>query len=483
MQNCYRIRFILLLILFTQFAGAQIPSSPPPPVLVSDSLAIDSSKTFLITNQIILIGNSITKPRIIFRELTFKKGDTLSLSDLKNVIKKSTENLHNTSLFNSVTINWLQDNNTVNFYVIVAERWYIFPLPIFEIAERNFNVWWQQKDFSKVIYGGTLNWYNFRGRNEVLAVTARLGYTQRLSFYYSIPNLSRGQKSGITFSTTFARNHQTAIRTDENKLIYYKDQINYSKREFGASIVYSYRPQIYVTHNFEASYRSASVEDTVASQNPNFFPALKRNINFAVLRYYLKIEHRDLAVYPMSGYFFDFELIKNGLPIFKDDIDLSNVVVHYKYFIPLSSRFHAGASISTKYSFQEKAPYYFIRGLGYGRDFIRGYEYYVMDGEHYALLKANLKYTLLKKHELYAPFVPLNKFATVPYAFYLNLFSDAGYVKDSQFSANNKLNNSWQYSYGMGIDFVTYYDMIFRFEYSINKLGESGFFLHFTSPL
>ena len=106
-----------------------------------------------------------------------------------------------------------------------------------------------------------------------------------------------------------------------------------------------------------------------------------------------------------------------------------------------------------------------------------------MDGEHYALLKANLKYTLLKKHELYAPFVPLNKFATVPYAFYLNLFSDAGYVKDSQFSANNKLNNSWQYSYGMGIDFVTYYDMIFRFEYSINKLGESGFFLHFTSPL
>ena len=482
-MGLHRIITVFFFLLYVQLSHAQIPSSPPPPILVSDSSVIDSTKIILLVDQIVLIGNKITVPRIIFRELEFQKGDTVRLSEVKNLIKRSTDNLHNTSLFNNVGINWLQDGNKINFYVILTERWYIFPLPIFEIAERNFNVWWQTKDFSKVVYGGTLNWYNFRGRNEVLAITARLGYTQRLSFYYSIPNLSRGQKSGLTFSFAFSRNHQTAIRTDENKLFYYKDPDQFSKKESGGSIVYSYRPQLYVTHNFELAYRYASVQDTVVQQNPFYFLENKKSINYSIFRYYLKVEHRDLAIYPMNGYFFDFEIQKNGLSILKDDIDISFSQAHFKYFIPLSNRFHFGTGLSTKYSFQSKVPYYFIRGLGYNRDFIRGYEYYVMDGEHYALLKTNLKYTLLKKHEVYAPFIPLNKFATIPFAFYLNLYSDAGYVKDSQFFLKNKLNNNWQYSYGAGIDFVTYYDMVFRFEYSINKLGESGFFVHFTSPI
>jgi len=165
--------------------------------LISDTTntTVDSASVLLITDQIVLIGNKITKPRIIYRELTFKAGDTISLKDISLRIKRSEENLHNTSLFNSVKITWLQEKNKVNFYILVTERWYVFPLPIFEIAERNFNVWWETKDFSRVIYGGTLNWYNFRGRNEVLAVTARLGYTQRLSFYYSLPALTKGQKS------------------------------------------------------------------------------------------------------------------------------------------------------------------------------------------------------------------------------------------------------------------------------------------------
>ncbi len=442
----------------------------------------DSTSEYYITDQIVLIGNKITKPRILFRELTFKSGDTLSLSDIDIHIRRSEENLENTSLFNSVKITWLQDNNHVNFYILVTERWYIFPLPIFEIAERNFNVWWETKDFSRVIYGGTLDWNNFRGRNEVVAVSARLGYTQRFSFYYNIPSLTRGQKSGLTFSLAYARNHQTSIRTLENKIVYYKDSEIFTRRELGGSLVYTYRPGINVTHNFEVAYRHSDVEDTVISLNPNYF-AKGSSVNYTTLRYFLKIEHRDLAVYPLKGNYFDVELVKNGLTFLNDDIDLSYVVSHYKQFWPLSKRFHFGAGLSVKYSFQSKMPYYFTKGLGYSRDFIRGYEYYVMDGEHFALLKTGIKFTLMSKKEVYAPFIPLNKFATIPFAFYLNLFSDFGYVSDSQFKETNYLNNSWQYGYGAGLDFVTYYDMIFRLEYSFNKLGESGFFLHFTSPI
>jgi len=105
------------------------------------------------------------------------------MKDLEAVFRRSEENLLNTSLFNSARITRLQNGNEIDVYIIFTERWYIFPLPIFEIAERNFNVWWKSKDFSRVVYGGVLTWNNFRGRKEEIGATIRLGYTQRISFF------------------------------------------------------------------------------------------------------------------------------------------------------------------------------------------------------------------------------------------------------------------------------------------------------------
>ena len=135
---------------------------------------IDSVSNGFTIGTITLIGNKITKDRILFRELTFHQGDASDTAAVEKLFKRSEENLYNTSLFNSVHITWLQENNKINVFILVTERWYIFPLPFFEIAERNFNVWWQTKDFSRIVYGGILNWNNFRGRNEELAVSARV---------------------------------------------------------------------------------------------------------------------------------------------------------------------------------------------------------------------------------------------------------------------------------------------------------------------
>ena len=172
---------------------------------------------------ITLIGNKITKDRILFRELTFHTDDVIDTNDIQKLIKRSEENLYNTSLFNSVHITWLLEDKKINIFIIVTERWYIFPLPIFEVAERNFNVWWQTKDFSRIVYGGILNWNNFRGRNEVLSLSLRLGYTQRVSFYYSIPYINKKQRSGLAFGFAYSRNHQSSVSTEQNTTVYYKD--------------------------------------------------------------------------------------------------------------------------------------------------------------------------------------------------------------------------------------------------------------------
>lgn len=74
-------------------------------------------------------------------------------------------------------------------------------------------------------------------------------------------------------------------------------------------------------------------------------------------------------------------------------------------------------------------------------------------------------------------FIPFEKFATIPFSFYINIFGDAGYVEDTQFSnvsnTNNRLPNSWLVGYGLGIDFVSYYDIIIRLDYLFKKFRES----------
>jgi hypothetical protein len=38
------------------------------------------------------------------------------------------------------------------------------------------------------------------------------------------------------------------------------------------------------------------------------------------------------------------------------------------------------------------------------------------------------------------------------------------------------------YAGGVGIDILLFYDLLFRFEYSVNRFGENGLFLHRKYP-
>jgi len=46
---------------------------------------------------------------------------------------------------------------------------------------------------------------------------------------------------------------------------------------------------------------------------------------------------------------------------------------------------------------------------------------------------------------------------------------------------NNLFNNKLMYTWGAGFDVVSIYDLVFRFEYSFNQLGENGLYLHASS--
>src|SRR5579872_2000726 len=84
-------------------------------------------KKFLVSD-ILVQGNHITKNSIIYRELSFKKGDSLAKDLWPDITKRSKDNLMNTSLFNFVTIDTIRlATGELDVMVQVDERWYLYP--------------------------------------------------------------------------------------------------------------------------------------------------------------------------------------------------------------------------------------------------------------------------------------------------------------------------------------------------------------------
>lgn len=464
--------FLLAFIAFAAFAEAQDTrddATLPDTVVVSD---------------LIITGNHITRLSVITRELYIHEGDTLGQEVYLRAIERTRENLMNTGLFNFVTITQ-QPVGDRDLVVIIdlKERWYIFPVPIFEMVDRNFNEWVKTGDWSRVNYGAYLNWDNFRGRNESLKFLFRWGYSQRIGISYSIPYINKNQEEGMSFGFGYGRNREANYGVENSEQLLLKNIDSYVRKDISASFRYTRRNGFYNTGTFGVDYRYNSISDTLAQLNPDYLGKGRTSQELIVISWQFRRDRRDYKVYPLKGYLVDFDIVKNGVGLLKNEPDLLYLQSQFKYFHKFSERWFWASSVKGKLSGRSDAPYFNQRGFGFLNDFVRGYEYYVIPGQNFFLNRNSLKFALLPTRVISLPFNFLEKFRTIPYAFYLNANFDAGYVRDRQFKDRNPLANRWIYGYGVGLDYVTYYNLVLRVEYSFNRSGESGFFLHFTAPI
>ena len=474
---------LLFLSLEAMTSNGVLPEFPK----INDTLnIIDNNYTpdTLTINKIILSGNKVTKSQIIFRELLFHENDKISLNSLAQILEQSRKNLLNTSLFNFVTIDTLLiDSSKINISVSVIERWYIWPMPFFQLSDRNFNVWWETKDFSKADYGLFLNWDNFRGRKESLVIILRTGYDETYGLSYKIPYLNKRKTIGLGITGGFSGNHEIPYKTDYNKQVFFKDKEDYLSQNIFSTFNITYRKNIFNSHTFQLNYKDYIFSDTLMKLNTNF--SLQDHIQFFSFYYLFKCDYRDIKAYPLKGYYFDLELEKLGFGILeREKIDMSFLHTTARKFWQLHNRWYFASGINAKLSTSLNQPYFIERGLGFGNDFVRSYEYYVVPGQNFVILKSNLKFELIPTRVKNLKFIPSKKFSMFYYSVYINLLADAAYIDDSRHkSGNNNLSNTALFGTGIGIDFVTYYDKVFRFEYSINRMGESGLFLHFVAPI
>ena len=440
-----------------------------------------SGDSTLVISKINFIGNKLTQKDVITRELNFKIGDTVLLSELSKLFKKSTENLMNISLFNFVTITDSISYNSVIININVIERWYIWPIPIFDLADRNFNTWWKTKDFYRVNYGVDLAVYNFRGRNETLDFILSLGYDEKYGIIYKIPYINEKQTLGIIFSANYFQSHEIALKDSNNKVIFFKDN-NYPKKNLNISTGLIYRRNIHTTHTIQINYDKYFIQDTVLKLNKEYTLSSVNNQNYFSINYQFKHDFRDYKPYPLHGYYFDIEIMKYGLGLINDrDFDLYSLKSTFRKYFQFSKQLYFASGLTTMVN--SLFPYLIQNGLGYVRDYVRGYEYYVVTGQSFILLKNNLKYEIIPQKVAKIKYIKTEKFNTIPYAFFVNLYSDMAYVYKKNDDKNNSLVNDLLVGYGIGIDFVTYYDKVLRLEYSLNKIGESGIFIHFMTSI
>lgn len=455
-------------------------------VIETDSCLQQPTTKTLVIRSIILQGNNVTKDRILLRELEFSPGDTLSMRELCQRTARSRQNLLNRALFNFVTISASiseQGYPAADIVVDVIERWYVWPLPIFELAERNFNTWWETKDFRRANYGMFLTYNNFRGRMEVLKILLRAGYNQHYFLLYEIPYLTRSQDFGIGVELGYTTGREMAFKTENNRHVYFRNPDGYVRSQLYAKMQFTYRKGIHNHHFMALGYERHRFADTLLKLNPDFLPDLHPETRFLHLNYRFRHDFRDSKPYPLNGHYLDVELDKKGFGLLSDEPNLLSIKGTFDVYRPITTNWHWAFSVSAKMAAGEQEPYYFMRGLGYNNEFVRSYELFVMDGQAYGLWKSNLKYTLIQPRNRTLPLVTNERFSKIHYATYLNLIFDAGYVKNKYAHPSNTCQNKMLFGTGLGVDLVTYYDLVWRFEYTINQFGKHGFFVHFVAPI
>jgi hypothetical protein len=130
---------------------------------------------------------------------------------------------------------------------------------------------------------------------------------------------------------------------------------------------------------------------------------------------------------------------------------------------------------------RKKPPQSNNQALGYGSNLVRGYDYYVVDGLDFALLRSSWHILLFDGNFNLGKAMPVKAYRKLPMRLYFAVNSDVGYANDPYYAATNPLSNRWLFGYGPGLDFVLYYDKSIRCEWTWNDLGEGGLYVRINT--
>jgi outer membrane protein assembly factor BamA len=447
-------------------------------------LAGKDSSAKIIIHNINISGNKKTKEYIIRREIQLKPGDSISIASLNDELQKLQQQVYNTNLFLDVKLELTEiGTNTVDINLALKERWYIFPIPKFQLIDRNVNEWIQKydADLDRVVYGVKFTHYNLTGHRDLLRLTLLNGFTRNISLSYFKPVSEKKLNNGFSFTAGIVKNREFIFKVDTfNKPVLFNNG-DFSRTNYFVGAGYNFRKNIMGTHYLNITFNHVAVVDSLVGikYNPNYFKEDVTSKNFIDFSYTYRYINTNNAMYPLRGTIGSVRLTKRGFG-FSGGINMFSIDGSYNKYWPLKNDWYVSSELSAKTTLPFNQSYINQRSLGYSDINLRGLELYVVDGVAFGLLRNTLKKKLFTIN-IKTPFKS-DKYHFVPFTVFAKMYGDLGVVYNKD-AFKTSLNNKLLYTGGFGIDILSIYDVNLRIEYSFNQLGKNGLFLQAQSGL
>lgn len=430
-------------------------------------------------NHIYIRGNRITRSPVILRELTLEPGMQFDSAGLAAAIAESRNRLINLGIFNEVSLSHRLDT----LHVDIRDRLPVFGYPRFALADRNFRQWWETRDFSRTVYGVWGLWRNVGGWNHRLTLQLLHGYTEWAELSYRVPFRRQDKSWSWTARAQFTANHEVWYKTENNRLQFLNVDRNWGQVQWNGGLTLAYRPTFYTWLEAEPAWQHFRVADTVVANGGNSrylqYGSTRQNASWLALR--LVRDKRIRRDYPVNGSLLRLELrpMRISTPVSEATTHLW-LSARYSVYKPLAGGVWAFGAYS-RYA-TGVLPYTYGRVMGYGADYVRGYEAYVADGNGYALFKTAWRYPLWFDHHVRPEKIVPNKLLRdVPVSIWLNVFADAGRVVQPTLIPGNEMARNWMRGFGLGLDVLAFYDRMVRFEVSLGAHNRASGNLSFIN--
>ncbi len=434
----------------------------------------------VLVDTIILNGNRKTLSKTINFENPIKQGDQIVLADVSETVTMSRLQLLSSGLFNDIAVesSYNTDSTSIILTYDIIENWYLFPAPIFELADRNFNVWWQDfdRDLSRTLYGARLAHYNLTGRRDKLKFLAHTGYQRKLELTYDLPNIV-GENWGLGFNVFYSDQREVSYKTEFNKPLFFEaNDERVLIKNFRAGLTFINRPNTYVDHTFRLEYNTATVDEAVVSLNPDYFFEGSTSLSFFLLEYEFLLDKTDYNLYPSRGFKIMINASKEGTFIL-NEVDNTFITASAKYYQPFGDRLTATTQLEARTNLsRSRQAYSRNRGLGWKDFVITGYDLFVLDGPDYVGVKNYVTFKFFDRTFNTFQIMP-RQFRTIPVLAYLRLNLDIAYVNEPTYLATNDLNNTIIYGFGPALDIIAYNNYLFAIEYGITQDLDTGIYL------
>ena len=382
-------------------------------------------------------GNKKTRDQVILREIPFTFPDSLNEEDILYIQNR----IQNLFLFNQVQISFQQENPKTVMVIHVKETWYIYPVPVLFINDR---------DWSKWSYGFTVTHYNFRGMNEKLSFGGWAGFNP--SFFINYTNPWIGRKARLTMGFSIFK------RIVENRFFLFdEDHLGFGF-DFGKRLTLTKSFQVFFNLQrieFPEEYDPLTVSQTGTDYEPKY------GLN-------LRHDNRDLIEYPMQGKLVNWRITKAG---FNDQQpQFLRLELDHRLYQKISPRLSLGAGNYLNLNWGD-LPIYDKVFIGFGRR-IRGYwgrvwtaQYLMLQTFEARIPILPVRYASWKKAPYFSSF-----FQGLKYGASVTFFMDTGipWNHSYQFALNNFFTG-----YGVGINFRLPYVYVLRLEFAVNDKGQT----------